>query len=324
MFPQTPIASGSITFSTIPRTGQNTTGLSLETFWAGVKAYWEHCIAICDNGGLGYNFIRHGNNPGSNGTGLTFTTSISFPNRSLAEYRNITRPLLQKLNQVGIPIGIPAVKRSHNYYAQDEPASVVRRAVGDTVGYTRIASRFFQRSNYDNADSLQEMHLAIRDFVEKGGYDLHGINYSPTMEVSGNPDNAVNPAFRDTIMHAEGYDSKAWWDGSALVEPVAAEKANHDRLQQYMQKWRDITPGSGSYINEGDAQEPDWKSSFFGSNYPRLWAIKRRWDPEGVFWAISTVGSDAWEVRNSTGGGRSGVYTQDGRLCRVRGSASEI
>jgi hypothetical protein len=39
-FPQTPISSGSVSFSTIPTRNQPTTGLSTETFWAAMKAYW--------------------------------------------------------------------------------------------------------------------------------------------------------------------------------------------------------------------------------------------------------------------------------------------
>lgn len=69
-------------------------------------------------------------------------------------------------------------------------------------------------------------------------------------------------------------------------------------------------------MNEGDMQEREWKESFFGANYERLKEVKEKWDPAGVFWALGAVGSDEWEVEGS-GGGREGIYTQDGRLCRV-------
>jgi hypothetical protein len=153
--------------------------------------------------------------------------------------------------------------------------------------------------------------------VDKGGYTFHGMNYGPSLNVSGNPNNAVNPAFRRTLMHAQAYEADAWWDTTSAQKSIAEQKARHDRLQSYMDKWKAITPRGGSYHNEGDSQEPDWKQAFYGSHYPKLANIKRKWDPLGVFWAISAVRSDEWEVRGSSGGGRKGVFTQDGRLCRV-------
>lgn len=304
-----------------------------------MKAYWEFCIPLVNNGGLGYNFIRHTPNPNSNETGLTFTTSITLPNHTIAEYRAFMRPLQEKLNALGIAVPMPPVQRFANIYTRDQPPSLARaqaissassaedgttnplkpRALGDVVGNTLIASRFFPRSSFSSATSRTAMNAAIRTFIEAGGYEFHGMNYAPTLAVAGNPRNAVNPAFRSTVMHAQGYDSRSWWDGTRPVESMAIQAEKHRRLQAYMQGWRDITPGSGSYINEGDAQEPDWKGAFFGANYERLRGVKERWDPEGVFWALNTVGSDKWEVRGGSGGGRRGLYTQDGRLCRVEG-----
>ncbi|KAF2193092.1 FAD binding domain-containing protein [Zopfia rhizophila CBS 207.26] len=315
-FKQTPVATGGIRFSTVvDPTIQNSIAVSVDTFWKGVKEYWAYCVAICDAGGLGYNFIRHTLDGKSNATGLTFTTNISLPNHTIPQYRTFIAPLIQNLQAVGIPIALPSTQRYNNYYLKDEPPSL--KTIGDTVGNTRIASRFFTRANHASPSKINEMNEVLRDFVEGGGYTFHGINYGPTLERAGRPDNAIHPAYRETIMHAEGYDSSAWWDGKAPVKSVANQTRDHQRLQRYMQKWRDITPGSGSYINEGDAQEPDWKDSFYGSNYPRLLRIKKRWDPWGIFYAVSGVGSDEWEVRGSSGGGRKGVLTQDGRLCRV-------
>jgi len=49
-----------------------------------------------------------------------------------------------------------------------------------------------------------------------------------------------------------------------------------------------------------DPYEPDWQYSAFGANYPRLKAIKDRYDPEGVLYCWHCVGSEAW-VENSAG-----------------------
>ena len=41
-------------------------------------------------------------------------------------------------------------------------------------------------------------------------------------------------------------------------------------------------------MNETDYFEPDWQHSFWGENYPRLLAIKRKYDPRNLFRMIAT------------------------------------
>jgi len=55
---------------------------------------------------------------------------------------------------------------------------------------------------------------------------------------------------------------------------------------------RDATPGAGSYVNETDYFEPDWKRAFWGENYEKLLAIKRKYDPHALFFCHHCVGSD--------------------------------
>lgn len=67
-----------------------------------------------------------------------------------------------------------------------------------------------------------------------------------------------------------------------------------------------ISPDSGAYLNEADWRQPDWQSTFYGSNYAALREIKDKYDPEGVFYALTAVGSELWSEQS------------DGRLCRIR------
>ncbi|PVI08727.1 FAD-binding domain-containing protein [Periconia macrospinosa] len=308
-FPQTPLASSSISFSTLPRAGQP--GLSVDTFWQGVETYFSYGIAICEEGGLGYDFIRHSTS--GNSTGLTFTVSISLPFKTASEVREFLQPLRDQLREIGI---MRSVQDESTNTTPDNDASI--SAIGDTVHHTLIASRLFQRSNFATPSSLSELRAAVRYFVEEGGYDFHGQTYNPSLETDAyDTDNAVHPGFRTAIMHAQGYERTHHWDGVEPVVPVAEQAQRHDRMQSYIQRWKEITPGSGSYMNEGDAQTKDWKDAFWGENYERLEGVKRKFDPWGMFWVLGGVGSDAWEVRGSSGGGREGLFTQDGTLCKV-------
>ena len=41
-------------------------------------------------------------------------------------------------------------------------------------------------------------------------------------------------------------------------------------------------------------QRPDWRRRSFGPNYPRLLEIKRRYDPDGLFFTHHGIGSEEW------------------------------
>ncbi|KAF2731486.1 FAD binding domain-containing protein, partial [Polyplosphaeria fusca] len=293
-------AGTSITITTGPQRNSNVTVTS-DMFWDGVKEYFAECIKICDAGGLGYNFIRHTTNPISNTPGLIFTTSITLPNKTTTEARAFTRPLLERISALGIPIAIPTIKRSLDPHLHlslhastpSSPSPLSPRAPGDLVPSALIASRFFTRTNHASPSALTTMTTAIRSLITSGNLTFHGINHAPTLSAAGgDPNNAVLPAWRTAILHAQGYAGDRHWDGTTIQRSPAEETAQHDVLQGYMQKWRDVTPGSGSYANEGDAQDWDWKAGFYGENYERLLGIKRAYDAWGVFWVIGGVGSD--------------------------------
>lgn len=93
----------------------------------------------------------------------------------------------------------------------------------------------------------------------------------PTSEVAGYPgNNGVNPAFRETIMHADIFDSV-----SMRGKAAQALKDEHVRFNSYIDGIRAATPGAGAYINEADVQEPNWQQSFFGDKYQDLLEIKK-------------------------------------------------
>ena len=67
---------------------------------------------------------------------------------------------------------------------------------------------------------------------------------------------------------------------------------------------RHLTAGS-VFISQSDPREVDWKQSFYGVNYQKLYSIKARYDPYHVFYGNTSVGSDEWYVQES------------GALCRA-------
>ncbi|KAH9880299.1 hypothetical protein IAQ61_000588 [Plenodomus lingam] len=274
-FSLTPIISSSIRFSTTPNPGSNTS-LSAETFWAGMEAYWKFSPQICAAGGLGYNFIYPTNTP----TGLTFTVGISVPNMSAIAYGRFLHPLIQELNDLGIEVPLPALKRSLHTVDTDDNISLShshshlasRGILHELTPHTLLSSRLFPRSSF-SPSTLPQTHTAIRTLVASN-LTFHGMSYCPLSSLSPFTANAVNPAFRTTLLHAQAYFPTAHWDGAAPLLSRAELTAQHGVLQAAVQQWRDVSPGGGSYVNEGDAQDWEWQQGFYGANYPELREVK--------------------------------------------------
>ncbi|KAJ6531480.1 hypothetical protein DFH09DRAFT_1409225, partial [Mycena vulgaris] len=56
-------------------------------------------------------------------------------------------------------------------------------------------------------------------------------------------------------------------------------------------------PNAGAYSNEADLLETNFQTMFFGPNYAKLSAIKRKYDPRDLFIVGEGVGSERWDER---------------------------
>jgi hypothetical protein len=67
-----------------------------------------------------------------------------------------------------------------------------------------------------------------------------------------------------------------------------------------MDKLLEVVDETGSYVAESDFFEPRWRRSHWGSNYPRLAAVKKKYDPDGLFTVHHGVGSGEWSADGFT------------------------
>ncbi|KAF3055203.1 putative fad binding domain-containing protein [Daldinia childiae] len=291
--PPTTVLASSIAFFA---GGFNISGPSdTKNFWKGFDLYHEFGKKIVDNGGTACYVSRLFGN-----SSFSFTADIELPNVSEEYLFEFVQPLVNDLNAIGLNVTNQVPHPATNWAS-------LTGGTGDIPGSSRFGSRLWPRANFEDPDLFKATQLAIRESIE-AGYTFHGIHMKPTEEVAGYPgNNAVNPAFRKAIIHADLYDY------SMLRGLSPADfKATHAQLASAMDKWRAVSPGAGAYFNECDVQEPNWQQAFFGSNYGRLLRIKRRYDPWGVFYAPTTVGSEDWVVLTE-----DEMPTQNGPLCRA-------
>ena len=59
-----------------------------------------------------------------------------------------------------------------------------------------------------------------------------------------------------------------------------------------MTEQRALLPDVGSYVSESNFLEADWARAYWGPNYPRLLAVKDRYDPDGLSVVHHGVGSE--------------------------------
>lgn len=107
---------------------------------------------------------------------------------------------------------------------------------------------------------------------------------------------AMNPkvadAFALMIVAAGGSPPFA---GLPITPPdMTAAHRQAERVAKAAAVLKALSPQSGSYLSETDFFRGDWREAFWGANYPRLKAIKNRYDPEGFFFVHHGVGSEDW------------------------------
>ncbi|KAI1161971.1 hypothetical protein F5B18DRAFT_653107 [Nemania serpens] len=298
-YPPISISASSLSLTV---SSSSTTGAvaDVETFWQGVSSYYKFAARILDAGGYGFSYIY----PMDNNT-YRFTTTSSFPGMAPTAAFNFMQPLYDTMKRVGINVVNPTI-RSASLYGSP------RGGTGDKPVNTRYRSRLLPQENWEDDNLFNQTMRAIRTAVGggfKNNFYFHGTLTSPTVQVAGWPgsDSAVHPAWRKNRMHAMLMDVQP--DGLTAQQAIDRDSL----MQGYMTLLRDVSPGAGSYMNEGDPGEPNWQQAFYGAHYGRLLDIKRKWDPTGVFWAPTTVGSEGWAVQVVDGYPNS----QNGRLCRV-------
>jgi FAD/FMN-containing dehydrogenase len=123
-----------------------------------------------------------------------------------------------------------------------------------------------------------------------------GLAGAPPEEVAAAKDTAMNPgvlnAFALVIIAGEGEPA---FTGIVGHEPdLNKGRDQAGRINKAMDELKKIAPDAGSYVSESDFFEKNWQQSFWGSNYKRLAAVKKKYDPEGLFFVHHGVGSEEW------------------------------
>lgn len=240
--------------------------------------------------------------------GITFTYQISndtfsmytatAPNQTAEQVTAQLSPLISWLNTTQVPyIFVPS--QFDNYY--DHAEHYFGPFPTGVFPVSQVTSgRLIHRATVTNANSNAAFGKTLRSITADGHFQLTvtGLNaLRANPNVAGT--NAVFPAWRDTVITVMIAGPWDWTIPNS--EMVARQELLTNTILPEIDA---LNPTAGTYLNEADFQAPNWQEDFYGANYPKLSAIKAKYDPESLLYAVTAVGSEAW--------------TQDasGRLCR--------
>ncbi|KAI3320206.1 FAD binding domain-containing protein [Xylariaceae sp. AK1471] len=295
-FPKIPVTTLTFTLTT-------GTDVLVDQFWQTIRAYFEDFIKYTDAGMYSYFSLNAltGN--------YVWTMQPWFaPNMTKAQFQDITAPFWNATRVIGVDLK-PVYKEYDDFYeAWDENFPL--ESWGSNL--QRPGSRLFPRENWENRTKLSDTFEAIRYVVDSGGYVL-AFNIAPSPK-GGYPDSAVNPAWRETVLHA--IDAVTWTQDmyTELIE-IWSNVLTLD----WGPRWKAASPNSGAYLSESDYIEPDFQQSFWGDKYERLYKLKKQLDPWDLFYAQNAVGSEDFEM---TGYVFGNLPSQNSRLCRKKASPS--
>jgi FAD/FMN-containing dehydrogenase len=150
-------------------------------------------------------------------------------------------------------------------------------------------------------ESDAQQHLADALFAgsRHQGIGLHfnkGLAGAPPEAIAAAKDTATNPAVLSAFALAIVADGQGpAYPGIPGHEPSVDEgRSAAERIDRCVNELRAVSGETGAYVSESNYFEKGWQQAYWGSNYPRLAEIKRKYDPDGLFIVHNGVGSEQW------------------------------
>jgi FAD/FMN-containing dehydrogenase len=149
------------------------------------------------------------------------------------------------------------------------------------------------------AEHQKRLATALFKATRYWGVSLHfnkGLAGAPAEEIAGAKKTATNPAVLNAFALAiiAGGGGPAFEGMPVITDDLNDAKQEAGKMDKAIDELHRLLPHPGSYISESNYFEKNWKQSFWGDNYSKLFAIKKRYDPDGLFFVHHGVGSEEW------------------------------
>ncbi|EAQ86284.1 hypothetical protein CHGG_07537 [Chaetomium globosum CBS 148.51] len=247
-------------------------------FWAAVRTFHRYSTHFIDHDLYVYYEL------GTAGQNLHVHPFVGV-GKTLAQLQTILQPLFDDLDALGVNYTTSGGAEYATFY--DLYQAMFE---GEAAGNSALTGGWAlgRRDVEENHDGVVE---AFRSVLDAGSFMI-GHMWSAGRGVPREEwgKSAVNPRFRDVVDKIITLVPVA---GNALLAEKAAAQ---ERLTNVVDRaLREAAPNGCAYVNEADPYEPNWQEAFWGDNYPRLLELRKKYDPNGVFYAVSTPGTEDWE-----------------------------
>ncbi|PSN59523.1 FAD-binding domain-containing protein [Corynespora cassiicola Philippines] len=247
----------------------------VDAYWEAVSVYHTHMKSLVDQGFVAEYMV-------SNESLDVF--GLMAPDHTADSLGSAMAPLLSSLAAV-----------YHDLYA----ATIGPLMAGNSFA-PAVAGRFLPRAVIEANSTAWHAALRHATSVGDGRYfaSVTTLNSRNPHRVAAVAANALQPnfetAFSSLIISPRWSHTQPWSDAAALVREL------EDEVMPVLEQ---VTPGAGAYKNEASWTQKNPQEAFYAGTYPRLADIKARYDPEGLLYGLTTVGSERW------------VSDSEGRLC---------
>ncbi len=148
-------------------------------------------------------------------------------------------------------------------------------------------------------DSQEKLANALFSASRFSEVELHfnkGLAGAPSEAIEAAKDTAMNPSVCSAFALAIVADGQGpAYPGIPNHEPdIAKGRKAAGTVHRCMNELRAVASNGGAYVSESNFFESDFEHSYWGTNLARLAQIKKKYDPDGLFFVHNGVGSEQW------------------------------
>src|SRR5580658_8159312 len=154
----------------------------------------------------------------------------------------------------------------------------------------------------DSQEKLASALFAASRFSEVELHFNKGFAGAPSEAIEAAKDTAMNPSVCGAFALAIVADGQGpAYPGIPNHEPDAAKgRKAADAVHRCMNELRVVASNGGAYVSESNFFESSFEESYWGANHSRLAQIKKKYDPDGLFFVHNGVGSEQWSLDGFT------------------------
>ncbi|KAL8734613.1 MAG: hypothetical protein Q9181_003147 [Wetmoreana brouardii] len=258
----------------------------------GMSGYGSWSVASPTPLVYNYNYTLGGPIAANFTTGFTHTVAVF--GKTAKEAETIFAPVTAQLADFdGRSLFVNITYSSFPIYAAYYTAlSGIESPIGSSAA---LGSRLLDRKALTSPKLNETLYAIAGTNEEFTSINIVFVGGGQVARDGADPCSGVNPAWRTSYVH--NIVARGWAPGA---DEATRNAVYSDITNVKVRAMKELAPDTGAYMNEGDRFDTEYLQDFYGQHATKLSAIKKKYDPSGVFYCPTCIGSDSWQ-QDSTG-----------------------